>query len=821
MHIPPPFVTIVTICLGLAFGAGCAGAQASLPAPAQSQAIPSGTLPPVSTAPTTPTPLRSVTPSLTPARQATALSVPSGIAPAATTSVVWPTLPVIAGASRPQLARPAPEALLNLVQVFNGAYAFLQDDFSGEPASTTDRLRLEVQAASDALGYELQHHYPDGLPDPRLILDAYPLESGWFPLYPPVYLDLLTDAFLAKLNDEQTPLADHAVYLGDGYQAHRYLIELDHDPGPEWLVLIRWTSIGALTWLALDEGPGPAYVALQTELPVLDWASTEGDDELQALEDFTGDGLTDVIFLDYGYLMGTDFGTFYIAQGAPTGFKRLSEVSQLIPGYLSSGLPYAIGVPDGSRWLTLSVSDPHSLNWDCAWDTVTTYRWPYGEEQVVVTGQEAPHTPDCQLAQAVSLLDPPDHPTAVTLLERAIARFDTDEPKQFAKAMFAHYRLALLYALEKQPGPARRHADWFAAHYTGPTAFLNEKLLPLLDAPALNPIQWCSLMASADVAELPALWPDYANATAAFNAYPYSPELYPPVICPLRDLIASRLAAVRFDPAQSPATALRESGLPVAAVHAYPVPAQAHPAWFVLIGDETLFGAGYLLDGAGWHWQVLYQFHRSSHTPDITFEDITGDSIPELAFVLPSQTAWWCPEQEQAFNVFVTTASGWGLVSTGQTMCAPEGRVLDMKTVLADGDGDGRVDWVVEQLRTTAETSPLLAERVGPPTWFSPAEIQSFIQETPVPQPTRDLAQAVFQAADLPEVRAELLGQRDRLAATDPNTAREWQRLTYLIAVSYEREGRRDEALAAFLNVIQAEPHTPWSYLAALHIQID
>jgi hypothetical protein len=46
-----------------------------------------------------------------------------------------------------------------------------------------------------------------------------------------------------------------------------------------------------------------------------------------------------------------------------------------------------------------------------------------------------------------------------------------------------------------------------------------------------------------------------------------------------------------------------------------------------------------------------------------------------------------------------------------------------------------------------------------------------------------------------------------------------WQRLTYLIAVSYELQGRTAEAIDAYLDVVKAEQHTLWGNLAALHLK--
>jgi lipopolysaccharide biosynthesis regulator YciM len=47
---------------------------------------------------------------------------------------------------------------------------------------------------------------------------------------------------------------------------------------------------------------------------------------------------------------------------------------------------------------------------------------------------------------------------------------------------------------------------------------------------------------------------------------------------------------------------------------------------------------------------------------------------------------------------------------------------------------------------------------------------------------------------------------------------REWQRLTYLIAVGYEIAGQTDKAVEMFVSVLQSKNQTLWGNLAALHL---
>jgi hypothetical protein len=721
------------------------------------------------------------------------------------------------------LIQPQAKSLLDVIKIINIQYAAVQQNYENQPEETKKFLIDELSEVNDFLDVEIRRLYPNGLPNPQLIWNYYPLKSDWFKIFPPIYLELLNDGIFSKINDSTLALEDNKIQDGNDYSIHPYRVELDGDSGSEWLLLIRWKALGALTWLTLDEISGPIYVKLDTGLPSLNWASNEFDDNIKILKDFTGDGLTDVIFLDYGYLWGTDFGTFYVAKGTPDGFVLIGEHSQSIPGYLSSGLIFDIGTPEKSNWLTLTLFNPNSISWDCYWETATSYRWPNAIEQVSISGENPPNSANCNLARAVNLDNPPDVMTSILLLENALSRFDVTNSDQFAKAQFTHFRLAILYAIEGLDIPAREHLRTFIDAYSQSEAFKNDKLLPLLFDQPINPIKLCSVMESAPQSQLPRDWNEYVNLTAVLNVYPKAVDPYPPAICPLSEILLSKLASIQFDARYSPEAEVIRSGIPVVNIQSYPIPFQSHPAWFVLIGTEAMYEAGYVPGKNGWEWQLLNRFSPSTSAPQIVNNDITGDGYPELAVVIQSDDHWGCDVNEQLYELFLTTATKIGFISMDRVICSSK-KPLDLLNYLMDNDGDGQVDWVNRQIEDAIGNASDNGNRIGPISWFTPSEIQSWIQgmENDVndPQKESNILEELYNSANPQDERQHLINERDLLNLDDPLTPRKWQRLTYLIGICYELEGMDEQAIQEYISIINAKPLTIWTSLADLHIRM-
>ncbi|RME34291.1 MAG: hypothetical protein D6794_10685 [Deltaproteobacteria bacterium] len=635
-----------------------------------------------------------------------------------------------------------------------------------------------------------------------------------------VFLRLLTDAVWVQVQRGDIPLTDGKKVSGTGYIAHIHQVELDGDAGPEWLIALYWQQVDALSWLTFDESDGGGFSRLQTALPFLDWGGTYPDDGLIALQDFTGDGLTDAIFENTGYMAGTTFAQYTVVIGSADGFQFVDELYS-DRGFLEAGAFYELETSENSPFLELTLPTYHDLNWGCSWEQRDTYRWPHGRKQHTVTGEQPPDSADCYLAQAVTLKTaPPDDATAIRYLESAIARFDVSDPEQRAKANFAHYRLSVLYALNGMDQPARKHLQQFIASYPENNAFRQTVLQPLLDTQPLNAFAVCTAVSTASEEVLLPEWKPYLGVTAALGLYPYSSDIVEDAICPARDILLKKLTSLDFSPDTSPKPALEDAGIPVQAAKAYILPGLDSPAWFVSVGKPRVFIFGYVpaADGGQWGWRALMDFYGTPAT--ILDRDITGDGFPEMAFIYEPVTPF-CEEGQHGMIIFLTTYTEFGVASGDIRECIspPE----DAMSLLADQDSDGVVDVFQQSLAgILLGDDALIAEKKSAPLpWFFMFDVYgwnvSSVSQTA--QVDRDTIDAVYTADALEPLRERILAERDALDLSRPENKFSWQSLTYLLGVTYERDGRDAEAIAAFRDVILAEPHTIWTNLAAMHLR--
>jgi len=762
------------------------------------------------------TPVVTTTPSLTPTLPSSTPTLEATLTPPP-----LPTLPPRTNASSYRLSKPIPEGLLALMDVLNTQYGYFGHFYDDKGNLLFDPMLEELSNVLHVVATEINFYYPDGFPDPQTVWEYYPFTNrDYYPVFPSVYLDSITNAVLDDFNRHPDHLKDLGVIDGKGYTIQTYRIELDNDPQPEWLGRMDWEEIVALSWLVLDQNPDGNFTRLPQSLPDSEWLVLS-DVKIEALQDFTGDGLTDIIAVKQEYAAGTDWYRFSVARGTKDGFQELDSIDHVVSVTNSAVEPhYTVETAPGSNWLTLTLVDPHRINWDCEWDTQTSYRWPYGTEQIIIAGKEMPQTPECSLARAVSLLEPVDNVTAIRLLENAIAHFDQTDVEQRSKLLFAHYRLAILYPLSDQDFLSRQHLEWLVANLAESEQHLKENVLLQLKENKFSAIKLCDSLYSAS-GEVPDSWEEYLGATAAAHAYPGSSETYPPAICPLQNLIMDQLRKVDLTVQSIPKSAFMDQTIPVALVQTYTFPGQTHPATFMLIREKTPYIAAYVPTLDGWNWRVLEEFDATEDPPQTFLTDATGDDFPELAYYQKNKS-WYCPENEQGYKVVLTTSIGTSFTSVTTNVCNPVDKLFDVANYLQDNNKDGMVDWVVDQIRAYSDESVLPSTSVEQGTWFTLDELTKLVpEENPDDEKTDiidELTNNLYAGKDVPAIRQKLISERNALIATDPLIDWKLQRITYLIAVSYEMEGQTDQAIGAFTSVLRAKDQTLWGNLAALHL---
>lgn len=406
------------------------------------------------------------------------------------------------------------------------------------------------------------------------------------------------------------------------------------------------------------------------------------------------------------------------------------------------------------------------------------------------------------------------------LLEKAVAGLEGQADKQDLE-LFARYRLAILYAWNGQSESARRQLDWITNVnlYRSPEGdFLFDLVVREMAQERPRALELCAggyALGRRDAPELQR-FDGYLSETAATGAYPWTSEAWAPAVCPLDTFLTQALAAQTFGPGD-PTDVLRQAGLVVDLVEPTQTPSGSGWLAVVHVDQPRLV----LISPDGRAELVALTLDQVTGRLIALQADFTGDGVDEtaIAYALEKGSVAACPDAQDAYAVVI------GPDDTGRFVyslaCAPTGKRLDLPALLTDASGDGVSDWLAE---VRATPTPFADDQAGEgPMWWAalpeliaiePAAAESslssalgtidqFFWTDPTGPRQRDLVEAAWRS--IPP--GALDGARVR------------QHLQFLEALSRERAGDRDGALALYLDLWRSQPQTLWTNLAASRIQ--
>jgi hypothetical protein len=764
--------------------------------------------------PYTPRPTNTPRPTIT--RRATQISAQT--TPAATPTVTpLPIFNLLAGNASPshyQLATPEPGYLSHIINQESEQYqaAFWNtEDWTYREVLRDDRLAL-FRAAT----YELQVHYPQGLPDPQLAFSIHGDPYTWGDEYA-IFMPILQAGIFDLLSNQD--FYDLKPFLRPYVEIKIFRAELDGDPGIEWLAITHLSQYLLHTWLRIDTLSDGTYQLMPYVADMFNYVIYTNEHALvEGVGDFNNDGLTDILINTPWYFGGGYNQNFLFAQGSSVGFEISSTIKARAfetEGYVE----YSVVKPPEADQLILTITDPHNLNWGCRYDTITTYKWSTGNLRTTEEGTEPPLTAECYLARAVTLGTPLNPDTDIPLLRQALVLFTEDDPEDIPKIAFAHYRLAVLYALKHDDVQARAHLkaflDFNRLAGSELVETVNTEVASLLSAPRLDPFTLCSWIASKTYEHFPD-WEDHVNVNTVYHVYPMSYEIAPDALCPMYQVVDWILESVTVVPGFSPASALVSAGLPVVTAQSLWLPGWQEPAWLVLLQLDRY----YLVSYRPWEtenpWEEEDWFSPNSGEATWLNQDVTGDGYPEIAFAVPSGA------NTGNYLVSITSMVSEGIILAVTTRTTvPTGEQLNLAEILADHDHDGVSDAAIAAAIQWYDSLPPL-EPFDPPIWLTFSEWSDMLRSARQAQLQKEaepeVLSALFEGADPARTRIELTKLLDDAQGADPSTLLYRQRLMYLVGLSYELEGQADLAVATYIQVILANPDSLWSALAACNL---
>jgi hypothetical protein len=646
-------------------------------------------------------------------------------------------------------------------------------------------------------------------------------EYSWYSWYRPEFrFDYLAGATTDYFNQNAIELANGKLVSTPNFNAKIYLVEIDHDSEPEWLVWSEFDKFKAGVWVTLDQVTPGQYVRLTNEIQVRGGVGSP-DYSLYRLQDFTGDGLSDAIILWDAYFGGgTEVKQFQFLKGTPDGFKRIFEMLE-DNNSVYEEISY--------EWVEIETAIPflrviheHYLEW-CSWSDVNEFIWRGEKVEEKQSPSQWPDSADCAIAAATR--NNTYDQTSKQYFEMAL-NLDADSPQLTPKNLvFVHYRLALLNALEGNDLKTREHIKSITdlAGKGEPLIAVNlaNQILPLLSGDNIYPYQLCQAAEELFTSIFLVSVSDYAHA------YEGLPDGYPSPLCETNSIRRQVLDERTFNEFGPQKDSLEAEGLSVAEIRPVFI-AQSLPAWLVFFATHTDGfdnqgntiwqdqEAAYLyLQETGWKYIGSFS---PENKPEWINTDLGKDGQIELAYGEQYEDSR-CESDQLGYTVYLISdiGNGW-FVPADDFICLPLTGEFDLVNYLQDQNKDRLVDWLEKGFYSNYDFG--LLENYTPikPIVFEWDEIKPLTYK---PDLLTSLDTQFFTSPTPFLLRPDLEFYRTRWGTgDDPASAQIYAHLTYLLALTYELEGKETQAVELFYALWLNHPDTLWAYLAAARLTL-
>lgn len=714
---------------------------------------------------------------------------------------------------------------------------------SGYSDSFRETLRLERDDAiafASALDSELARNYPDKLLNPESILTLqHPNwelgRQSWYPQYLlesircyhgfDAFDNLFIDAFVAYLNQAEIEFHHRWDFAGPAFEATVFQIEIDGDSSPEWFVKVDSSMFGGTFWVPLDHLENGIYRRLNSDMHLDCSLLYSGDDFKEVFLDLTGDGLTDLISGVNTYIGGGgNAQDISVLQGTSSGFDLLHAFRD---GYHVSSdggesLSYYIVIPGESSAPVLQVKEIQYLPWACSIEILNSYQWPNGIEQVAVERIE-PEGSECLLAQAVDSFPVDNIDQKIHEIEFAL-ELDKDNPSlTLDQLIFAHYRLALYHSMSENDQAARHHLEAIKdlAEPTSSTFAdaMSIEIDKLLSEPKILPFSLCQVDNSLNL-------PSYSGIHIDVYMYEGLEGEYPRPLCRTYLLSESLISDITFPSQTSPEASLLHIGMPIVLAKPIDLSSTNEVAWIIVADYEDWRIVLLYDDFEGWQYDE-YSGHYTTKPDEIQWinDDLTGDGQSEFALMFPTyphpnSDMRQCENGKQAYKVFLSTGAGNGwTIHNWNHVCHTSDETLNLSDFLADDDNDGMIDWLANLLASDEFNIDItdIIQETPPSPWVSVSSLSWNLRngDEDVYSILNDILERLEQGGHPSNIRNELNEVLSDISTDNIASGNARSYVNYLIALSYELEGRDEDAVRAYYDLWIAEPVTLWSFLAA------
>lgn len=678
------------------------------------------------------------------------------------------------------LTSPDPEALLRVLNYGislerNAWEKFDYGSFHGDFLTSP-----EARALFDFVQADLARHFPDEIPQAGRVFSDRLLDPDiWFP--PRAVWTLAQHAVVDLLRGgphKLTPGAPLPLFSGPPpalFTLTPVPLELDGDPGPEWLVEVDSTVYNLRGWLPLDEQEGQ-YALIPNDLRHENQFRAQGI-RTQIAPDLNGDGLAEFIVRFDGQPLGSLFGYLAVYGRAGLGFYRL-DVVQLGPGEAVE-----IADVDGDGRSEIRVTIPRTLNFGCAWEQHHLYRWQGEARAYAVLNESPPETALCDAARTLSPLAGLSPSERAARLERALAALSSDGVPSEDYLALLRIHLAMAYAAQGLDEQA-------AAQLTG---------LPIWAATVWDETRhsfpaFCNALYAAagrGALDSTGLLP-YLTPGAMFQAYGETALAPGALVCPLAEWVQHRLEILAPPVDRVPGEFWPELGAALSGVTPYQLDGDPAPEWIGWL--DWQLPQFLLLDPGTEAWRIVRLAGRPS--PLAQFQshvaDFDADGLLEILLLatfdqsvpVSAYPDCWAQGAAQISDLIVVR---WPEVEeTSVALCGAPPALEELPAAQLQ-------EWFTASI----PSPPTLA--TDPNGFYRRLEAQEA---------------RIVMGEDPAGGRAALEKMILEVPSDHPAAGAVIPRLVFGIGLSYEVEGDAESARAVYLDVVARWPASPWAWLA-------
>ena len=557
------------------------------------------------------------------------------------------------------------------------------------------------------------------------------------------------------------------------------------DVRTKWLMLLESANFRRRFLLLLEQNEDGTFSILGDPIHSYSYLSWPDNwiNNIHTEHDLTGNEVEEIII---------EMSTYYSGTGTDTTFDIFSwqndAVIQLenISVFEIDGFEIADLTGDGIT--DLQTINNHYRNFGCEWSEIDTYSWPNQVSQHIDPEDSVPDTAVCNLwqaAQPYNIGRNPDKEDNYPYLLRSVTQFQ--EGEQFSSDLHAYALSQLAFAYLEQ-GLNEKARETIDQIYELPHQSSYAQYLQQHDTTG-SMIDLCRNLNVHAQQALDTELGNYLNEAATYGRGYMWEDPAKAHICDLRYIVLKQLQNGSLPSSKRPTSALEEISLQLDFAHSANIDDDPELEWIGILESETPWLIVFDDVNNIWHVSLLDDLFYPIIALELGQQDVTNNGQLETLLAMSFEPSYGAP-----FHTIWVLGQG-----------EEQLEILGSHSDFAAFPDVHQVDTSLFNLKQTE------LELEPEPDW---QKLDGFeIEESSIKSYVEKLTDNVITQTD-PNITTKITDLLNYLPTDDPEAQPYREHLIYLLGYHYELSGAEDNAVAIYLDLIQQNPDSPWSWLA-------